>query len=674
MLKQRKNNQLTGVPLKMTSDEGMKSPQSRNSDNFLNFLTEKKFNVSGMNNSDKGKILDKALDLHLECNFEGSNLVIKGYQDNLEEFKTFYNNFQKEKNKGSDLSVLKEIPIKSKLQRQGSLIEKKALELGFICEVRSDKIVVLGSEKDIEEKFETLKGYIDEKDEEKKESKEKKELPVIEEEKEDGKSDKYVRKEYTLTQKLKERKSKIEEEGKKLELFYEFYGDKLYVLGYEKIQAAFSDALKKIEEGSTPIKTPSKEDNSKIISKEWELSSIEKKKLDEIKKKAEDEGLIAFDDGEKLYVSGSETKMKEISSLLGEKEEKEEEKTNEIKEHLTKTKIDLSTLNADSGAFEQKEISISTFHRSKKEELETRAKSLDLITDFGYDVVLVTGLASNIGKFILALYEVEAEAKRALYPKYWDFHETRPFSKIPLAADSTEYKKIADLLHNTMDRPLRIKSIERIQNKYLMEHYINNIQKKMESRPGEDINRLLLFHGTRNADPELICKSFDTGFDLQYAAHGSYGKGLYFALNASYSCNGYQHQTQQGTCQVIVADVFLGKHANRTEQGGLKAQSGYDSVFSGSFYIIYNNFHSYPLYLIEYHDDQLRGRGGGGGLFGGGGGLFGGGGGLFGGGFAAGTGLGRVGALGGLGIGGGTGYDDDDDEEDEDYDGEEEDY
>ena len=660
--------------MKTSADEGVKSPKPREPENFLNFLTEKKFNVTGMNAVDKGKLLDKALELGMECDLQGTNLIVKGYQNKLEEFKTFYNNAQKDKNKSSDLTVFKEIPIKSKLQRQGSQIETKALELGFICEVRNDKIVLLGSEKDMEEKFETFRTYIEPKEEEKKEDKK---LPTNEEEKEDGGSNDYVRKEFTLTKKLQERKSQIETEAKKLLLFYEFYGDKLYVLGYEKCQKVFNEALKKIEEGSsTPAKTatPSKnesKDESKIISKEWDLKSIEESKLEEVKKKAEENNLVAFDDGEKWYLSGNETKVKEIAVLIDGKEAKEKKEeeskrreSDEIKESLSKTKIDLSSLTSEGGAFEQKEISISTFHRCKKEELETRAKSLDLITDFGYDVVLVTGLSSNIGKFILALYEVEAEAKRALYPKYWDFHETRPFSKIPLEEKTTEYKKIAELLNSTMNGQLGIISIERIQNKYLMEHYINNIQKRMESRPGEDINRLLLFHGTRNADPELIYKSFDTGFDLQYAQHGSYGKGLYFAMDASYSCNGYQYQTKKGTYQVIVADVFLGKHANRTEQGGLKAASGYDSVFSGSFYIIYNNFHSYPLYLIEYNDPQLRGTGGGGGLFGGTGGILGG--------VAPrmGTGLGGLGRLGVAGnMGGGYGYDDEDDEEDEDYDG-----
>ena len=100
---------------------------------------------------------------------------------------------------------------------------------------------------------------------------------------------------------------------------------------------------------------------------------------------------------------------------------------------------------------------------------------------------------------------------------------------------------------------------------------------------------------------EKIYANFDTGFDLQYAQYGLCGKGLYFAEAASYS-NGYAYTTPQGTRQMFLADVYVGKSHAGTGSNIVKAPKGYDSVnnVSGAHFIVYHNFYSYPLYLIDY--------------------------------------------------------------------------
>jgi len=55
---------------------------------------------------------------------------------------------------------------------------------------------------------------------------------------------------------------------------------------------------------------------------------------------------------------------------------------------------------------------------------------------------------------------------------------------------------------------------------------------------------------------------------------------------------------------MLVTDVFVGKaYKSKINNTLIKAPEGYDSVeaqeiFNG--FVIYNNFHSVPLYLIEY--------------------------------------------------------------------------
>lgn len=60
-----------------------------------------------------------------------------------------------------------------------------------------------------------------------------------------------------------------------------------------------------------------------------------------------------------------------------------------------------------------------------------------------------------------------------------------------------------------------------------------------------------MWHGTRGHDARLIANSKD-GFSTQHAADsGMWGRGVYFAVNASYSCGavgsiGYSHPLPNG--------------------------------------------------------------------------------------------------------------------------------
>ena len=137
-----------------------------------------------------------------------------------------------------------------------------------------------------------------------------------------------------------------------------------------------------------------------------------------------------------------------------------------------------------------------------------------------------------------------------------------------------------------------------------MDHYVTMLQKRQEIRANIKNTRKFLFHGTRTIKPDQIYKSMDTGFDLQYSnPNGLYGKGLYFAVEASYSHNGFTYSLGKDTFQMFLADVFIGNpYKSQQNRSLIKPPEGYDSVegYKDGFYILYNNFHSYPLYLIEY--------------------------------------------------------------------------
>jgi len=94
-----------------------------------------------------------------------------------------------------------------------------------------------------------------------------------------------------------------------------------------------------------------------------------------------------------------------------------------------------------------------------------------------------------------------------------------------------------------------------------------------------------------------------------------WGKGIYFAVNASYSCPGYSHPVPglPNVYEVFAANVVIGNviDTGTRNDGTLRAppkipgkNEHYDSVkghTNGSdVYIVYKNVKTYPGLLIRY--------------------------------------------------------------------------
>mmetsp|Transcript_24135 Transcript_24135/g.21200 ORF Transcript_24135/g.21200 Transcript_24135/m.21200 type:complete len:143 (+) Transcript_24135:1897-2325(+) len=135
-------------------------------------------------------------------------------------------------------------------------------------------------------------------------------------------------------------------------------------------------------------------------------------------------------------------------------------------------------------------------------------------------------------------------------------------------------------------------------------HKLNGLSEKIRERN--------LWHGTRNTHPKEIYEAFDEGFDLQYSNDGMWGRGLYFAVNASYSVS-YSHTTGNTRLMMLVK-VMIGDEVKLQPTGSLRkpplrnpngnSKVRYDSVTgftAGSdVYILYAMRRAYPLYLVEY--------------------------------------------------------------------------
>jgi hypothetical protein len=111
----------------------------------------------------------------------------------------------------------------------------------------------------------------------------------------------------------------------------------------------------------------------------------------------------------------------------------------------------------------------------------------------------------------------------------------------------------------------------------------------------------MLWHGTRGNVPLQIYSK--DGFNINYAnSSGALGKGIYFAVNASYSCPGYSYPVPglPKTYEVFLANVIIG-NASGTGSSGLTCPPlNYDSVKGADMYIVYKNVKTYPGLLVRY--------------------------------------------------------------------------
>lgn len=204
----------------------------------------------------------------------------------------------------------------------------------------------------------------------------------------------------------------------------------------------------------------------------------------------------------------------------------------------------------------------------------------------------------------------------ASYPEIWDRMEDEEDVKTFLLdpdAEVEEYTRVRGEFNLTMPQWKVIK-IFRIQNKVLWDKYYKRSKTMMVVNEGI-LKEELLFHGTRNNNPEKIYEE-DSGFDMRHSAQGMWGRGNYFAKNASYS-DVYAYR-DSGMKKMFAAWVLTGicydcppnsslikpPERQRSDAAESKLKYRYDSVTGVTggtrVYITYDNDHAYPAYLIVY--------------------------------------------------------------------------
>ncbi|XP_068459100.1 protein mono-ADP-ribosyltransferase PARP12 [Clinocottus analis] len=194
------------------------------------------------------------------------------------------------------------------------------------------------------------------------------------------------------------------------------------------------------------------------------------------------------------------------------------------------------------------------------------------------------------------------------FPSHWDTTAQPDFGcKLVLLSESAkEYTMIDKLFKVTMPHST-INNIQRIQNPSLWKVFQWQKEQMKERNRAKSVNEQYLFHGTEKSLIEAICEQ---NFDWRMCGvHGTaYGKGSYFARDASYSD---RYARAKGSLNKImfVALVLVGEYTSGRSSyvrppakgnGKTLYDSCVDSVSNPSIYVVFEKQQIYPEYVIDY--------------------------------------------------------------------------
>ncbi|XP_016161633.1 PREDICTED: poly [ADP-ribose] polymerase 12-like isoform X2 [Ficedula albicollis] len=181
-----------------------------------------------------------------------------------------------------------------------------------------------------------------------------------------------------------------------------------------------------------------------------------------------------------------------------------------------------------------------------------------------------------------------------------------PHRLVQLSCDSEEYRKIKTLFEKTM-KNYCINQLQRIQNPTLWDLFQWQKEKMKKIHQLEGVNERLLFHGT---DPSHLSAICEQNFDWRLCGtHGTlYGKGSYFARDASYSheyCSPHNGLYTMFVAQVLVGDFVQGNRdycrpPARAGNSNRLYDSCVDNPTDPSIFVIFEKQQIYPAYILEY--------------------------------------------------------------------------
>ena len=215
---------------------------------------------------------------------------------------------------------------------------------------------------------------------------------------------------------------------------------------------------------------------------------------------------------------------------------------------------------------------------------------------------------------------------RDTLPSYWNPIMNRlNAEKFPVDPGSEEYARVETAFMLTLFDPTRglhrnqftIQSVERIQNMDLWNLYVAKRKSICGRKSPKDAQKLVrnwLFHGcSGDVTDEIVQGGFNRSFVGRHKT--AYGKGIYFARDASYSTYPlYSERDANGVQSIFLARVVVGEYCRGVENALVPAvrdatthahyDSTVDNVRDPSIFVTYNDAQAYPEYLIKFKQDS----------------------------------------------------------------------
>ncbi|XP_078603220.1 protein mono-ADP-ribosyltransferase PARP14-like [Branchiostoma floridae x Branchiostoma japonicum] len=249
--------------------------------------------------------------------------------------------------------------------------------------------------------------------------------------------------------------------------------------------------------------------------------------------------------------------------------------------------------------------------------IQMGTEQLVRVTITGNDIKLegltddVEVVIEEIGRFLqekTAAYDAD-ELK---VPDDWDTPPsgTTGAHIVSLQQTSPEYMKVEQNFLASVGYNPQIVSISRVQNEAKYKAYMLEL-KEREKRLGKSAIEKVLYHGTAH---DVVDNINQGGFNRSYCGKNAtvYGKGMYFARNASYSAQAkYSPPDSQGNKYVYQARVIVGEYTTgkrnivepppkNPSNAAVRYDSVVDNVDDPRIFVVFRDNEAYPEYLIVF--------------------------------------------------------------------------
>ncbi|XP_022344604.2 E3 ubiquitin-protein ligase MIB1-like isoform X2 [Crassostrea virginica] len=191
-------------------------------------------------------------------------------------------------------------------------------------------------------------------------------------------------------------------------------------------------------------------------------------------------------------------------------------------------------------------------------------------------------------------------------PLHWSNMENKNCKLVSLDCqkpeERAEFSTVSSMIENGLSNAV-VKEVIRVQNEYLWQIYSVTKNKFIKKYGRGNENEIKLLHGTK---PENVFKICDENFDFKIAGENlspMYGKGVYFAMEASLSDHYSPRDEKDGLKYVLMARVLAGKMATGSPELR-KPPADFDCTVDypskPRIYCVFDYNQLYPEYIIKY--------------------------------------------------------------------------